>query len=237
MIFILFSTFWNVVCPPQLMQLSGLLLLLQHRVWYSQPPNRWGTNPRLPYLRCDFHNALSHVLSGKCTWNHHNSLWELEAIFQQNQSELWDYTKVCSQYSSWFDFIFEYKVTILNTVHCIFSVGFLTGAGSDYAAFMHYLGITSVDMSYYYDRVCGQQEWYNQALGIKKLVIIKNTSSIPLQSKTRARIYPAYHTAYDTFDYASTYIDPGELNTKLLKSDNTIIPLLIFICQFLSVLF
>lgn len=60
------------------------------------------------------------------------------------------------------------------------NVGFLTGAGSDYAAFIHYLGITSMDISYYYD-----------------------------QSKTRARIYPAYHTAYDTFDYASTYIDPG----------------------------
>ncbi|KAK7164436.1 hypothetical protein R3I94_002979 [Phoxinus phoxinus] len=60
------------------------------------------------------------------------------------------------------------------------NVGFLTGAGSDYAAFMHYLGVTSMDISYYYDR-----------------------------SKTRARIYPAYHTAYDTFDYASTFIDPG----------------------------
>ncbi|KAK2911261.1 hypothetical protein Q8A67_003394 [Cirrhinus molitorella] len=60
------------------------------------------------------------------------------------------------------------------------NVGFLTGAGSDYAPFMHYLGITSMDISYYYDR-----------------------------TKTRARIYPAYHTAYDTFDYASTYIDPG----------------------------
>ncbi|XP_050964660.1 aminopeptidase NAALADL1 [Labeo rohita] len=60
------------------------------------------------------------------------------------------------------------------------NVGFLTGAGSDYAAFMHYLGITSMDISYYYDR-----------------------------TKTKARIYPAYHTAYDTFDYASTYIDPG----------------------------
>ena len=30
-----------------------------------------------------------------------------------------------------------------------------------------------------------------------------------LQTKTKARIYPAYHTAYDTFDYASRYIDPG----------------------------
>ncbi|XP_072289664.1 aminopeptidase NAALADL1 [Eucyclogobius newberryi] len=59
-------------------------------------------------------------------------------------------------------------------------IGYLTGAGSDYAAFVHYLGITSLDMSYTYDR-----------------------------TKTRARIYPAYHTAYDTFDYASKYIDPG----------------------------
>uniref|UniRef100_A0A3Q1G8E3 Aminopeptidase NAALADL1 n=1 Tax=Acanthochromis polyacanthus TaxID=80966 RepID=A0A3Q1G8E3_9TELE len=59
-------------------------------------------------------------------------------------------------------------------------LGYLTGAGSDYAAFVHYLGISSIDMSYTYDR-----------------------------SKTNARIYPAYHTAYDTFDYASKYIDPG----------------------------
>ncbi|XP_065804720.1 aminopeptidase NAALADL1 [Labrus bergylta] len=59
-------------------------------------------------------------------------------------------------------------------------MGYLTGAGSDYAAFVHYLGITSIDMSYTYDR-----------------------------SKTNARIYPAYHTAYDTFDYASKFIDPG----------------------------
>uniref|UniRef100_A0A673X9I4 Aminopeptidase NAALADL1 n=1 Tax=Salmo trutta TaxID=8032 RepID=A0A673X9I4_SALTR len=60
------------------------------------------------------------------------------------------------------------------------NVGFLTGAGSDYAAFIHFLGITSMDISYTYDR-----------------------------TKTRARIYPAYHTAYDTFDYASKFIDPG----------------------------
>ncbi|XP_041957082.1 aminopeptidase NAALADL1 [Alosa sapidissima] len=60
------------------------------------------------------------------------------------------------------------------------SVGYLTGAGSDYAAFMHFLGITSMDFAYTYDR-----------------------------SKTKARIYPAYHTAYDTFDYSSKYIDPG----------------------------
>ncbi|KAG7318617.1 hypothetical protein KOW79_018372 [Hemibagrus wyckioides] len=60
------------------------------------------------------------------------------------------------------------------------NMGYLTGAGSDYAAFMHYLGISSMDISYTYDR-----------------------------SKTRARIYPAYHTAYDTFEYVSRFIDPG----------------------------
>ncbi|KAI4877172.1 hypothetical protein NFI96_020667 [Prochilodus magdalenae] len=60
------------------------------------------------------------------------------------------------------------------------NVGYLTGAGSDYAPFIHYLGISSMDISYTYDR-----------------------------SKTRARIYPAYHTAYDTFDYVSKFIDPG----------------------------
>ncbi|KAM3867863.1 aminopeptidase NAALADL1 [Diretmus argenteus] len=59
-------------------------------------------------------------------------------------------------------------------------VGSLTGAGSDYAAFVHYLGIASMDISYTYDR-----------------------------TKTKARIYPAYHTAYDTFDYCSRFIDPG----------------------------
>ncbi|XP_061585549.1 aminopeptidase NAALADL1 [Cololabis saira] len=59
-------------------------------------------------------------------------------------------------------------------------LGYLTGAGSDYAAFVHHLGIASMDISYTYDR-----------------------------SKTNARIYPAYHTAYDTYDYASKFIDPG----------------------------
>uniref|UniRef100_A0A8C5HKY0 Aminopeptidase NAALADL1 n=1 Tax=Gouania willdenowi TaxID=441366 RepID=A0A8C5HKY0_GOUWI len=59
-------------------------------------------------------------------------------------------------------------------------VGYLSGAGSDYAPFVHYLGIASMDLSYTYDR-----------------------------SKTNARIYPAYHTAYDTFHYASNFIDPG----------------------------
>ncbi|XP_041644155.1 aminopeptidase NAALADL1 [Cheilinus undulatus] len=59
-------------------------------------------------------------------------------------------------------------------------MGYLSGAGSDYAPFVHYLGISSIDMSYTYDR-----------------------------TKTNARIYPAYHTAYDTFDYASEFIDPG----------------------------
>ncbi|TRY54448.1 hypothetical protein DNTS_023713 [Danionella cerebrum] len=81
-----------------------------------------------------------------------------------------------SLYDNWI----EYNNRTSATYGVIPNVGFLTGAGSDYAAFMHYLGITSVDFSYDYDR-----------------------------SKTRAGIYPAYHTAYDTFDYASKYIDPG----------------------------
>ncbi|XP_077315535.1 aminopeptidase NAALADL1 [Lithobates pipiens] len=54
------------------------------------------------------------------------------------------------------------------------------GAGSDYAPFLHYLGITCMDLAYTYD-----------------------------SSKTSARIYPAYHTAYDTFDYTANHIDPG----------------------------
>ncbi|KAM4617234.1 aminopeptidase NAALADL1 [Discoglossus pictus] len=80
------------------------------------------------------------------------------------------------------------------------------GAGSDYAPFLHYLGITCMDIAYTYDR-----------------------------SKTSARIYPAYHTAYDTFDYASKFIDPGFIshqmvgrtagNVLLRLSDSLIIPL------------
>ncbi|XP_015683364.1 N-acetylated-alpha-linked acidic dipeptidase-like protein, partial [Protobothrops mucrosquamatus] len=54
------------------------------------------------------------------------------------------------------------------------------GAGSDFAPFIHFLGITAMDIAYTYDR-----------------------------SKTSARIYPAYHTAFDTFDYADRFIDPG----------------------------
>nr|XP_033812425.1 aminopeptidase NAALADL1 [Geotrypetes seraphini] len=80
------------------------------------------------------------------------------------------------------------------------------GAGSDYAPFLHYLGITSMDLAYTYDR-----------------------------SKTSARIYPAYHTAYDTFDYAAKFIDPGFTshqtvartagNVLLRLADSLIIPL------------
>uniref|UniRef100_G3U615 Aminopeptidase NAALADL1 n=1 Tax=Loxodonta africana TaxID=9785 RepID=G3U615_LOXAF len=54
------------------------------------------------------------------------------------------------------------------------------GAGSDYAPFLHFLGITSMDIAYTYDR-----------------------------SKTSARIYPTYHTAFDTFDYVDKFVDPG----------------------------
>ncbi|XP_076587234.1 aminopeptidase NAALADL1 [Chaetodon auriga] len=85
-------------------------------------------------------------------------------------------------------------------------MGYLTGAGSDYAAFVHYLGIASMDISYTYDR-----------------------------SKTNARIYPAYHTAYDTFDYSSKFIDPGFVshqaiartagNVLIRLADSLVLPL------------
>ncbi|XP_006861013.1 PREDICTED: N-acetylated-alpha-linked acidic dipeptidase-like protein [Chrysochloris asiatica] len=54
------------------------------------------------------------------------------------------------------------------------------GAGSDYAPFLHFLGISSMDIAYTYDR-----------------------------SKTSARIYPTYHTAFDTFGYVDKFLDPG----------------------------
>uniref|UniRef100_A0A8C9D9Y2 Aminopeptidase NAALADL1 n=1 Tax=Panthera leo TaxID=9689 RepID=A0A8C9D9Y2_PANLE len=54
------------------------------------------------------------------------------------------------------------------------------GAGSDYAPFIHFLGISSMDIAYTYDR-----------------------------SKTSARIYPTYHTAFDTFGYVDKFVDPG----------------------------
>ncbi|KAG7221273.1 hypothetical protein INR49_017338 [Caranx melampygus] len=85
-------------------------------------------------------------------------------------------------------------------------MGYLSGAGSDYAAFVHYLGITSMDISYTYDR-----------------------------TKTNARIYPAYHTAYDTFDYSSKFIDPGFVshqaiartagNVLIRLADSLVLPL------------
>ncbi|KAM9302182.1 aminopeptidase NAALADL1 [Gastrophryne carolinensis] len=80
------------------------------------------------------------------------------------------------------------------------------GAGSDYAPFLHYLGITCMDIAYTYDR-----------------------------SKTSARIYPAYHTAFDTFDYTAKHIDPGFTshqtvartagNVLLRLADSLILPL------------
>ncbi|XP_034026864.1 aminopeptidase NAALADL1 [Thalassophryne amazonica] len=86
------------------------------------------------------------------------------------------------------------------------NVGYLTGAGSDYAAFVHYLGITAMDIAYTYDR-----------------------------TKTKARIYPAYHTAFDTFDYCSQFIDPGFLshqavartagNVLIRLADSLVLPL------------
>lgn len=34
------------------------------------------------------------------------------------------------------------------------------------------------------------------------------------QSKTSARIYPTYHTAFDTFGYVDKFVDPGEDRCK-----------------------
>ncbi|XP_056384453.1 aminopeptidase NAALADL1 isoform X2 [Hyla sarda] len=80
------------------------------------------------------------------------------------------------------------------------------GAGSDYAPFLHYLGISCMDLAYTYDR-----------------------------SKSSARIYPAYHTAFDTFDYTDRHIDPGFTshqtvartagNVLLRLADSLILPL------------
>lgn len=46
--------------------------------------------------------------------------------------------------------------------------------------------------------------------GIKFNTVHGFVLAFSAQTKTNARIYPAYHTAYDTFDYCSRYIDPGE---------------------------
>ncbi|KAG8445767.1 hypothetical protein GDO86_010524 [Hymenochirus boettgeri] len=80
------------------------------------------------------------------------------------------------------------------------------GSGSDYAPFLHYLGITCMDLAYTYDK------------GV-----------------TKARMYPNYHTAFDTFDYASRFIDPGFTshqmvartagNVLLRLADSLIVPL------------
>uniref|UniRef100_A0A8C7YG20 Aminopeptidase NAALADL1 n=1 Tax=Oryzias sinensis TaxID=183150 RepID=A0A8C7YG20_9TELE len=97
-------------------------------------------------------------------------------IFQASQQVSAPGHDSLSVYDNWI----KYSNRTSPTHGLIPRMGYLTGAGSDYAAFVHYLGIASMDISYTYDR-----------------------------TKTNARIYPAYHTAYDTFDYASKYIDPG----------------------------
>ncbi|KAG6927605.1 N-acetylated alpha-linked acidic dipeptidase like 1, partial [Chelydra serpentina] len=94
------------------------------------------------------------------------------------------------------------SLTHLRPPHSLGSLG----AGSDYASFIHYLGITSMDIAYTYDR-----------------------------NKTSARIYPAYHTAFDTFDYADRFIDPGFTshqavartagNVLLRLADSLVLPL------------
>uniref|UniRef100_A0A6I8S202 Aminopeptidase NAALADL1 n=1 Tax=Xenopus tropicalis TaxID=8364 RepID=A0A6I8S202_XENTR len=69
------------------------------------------------------------------------------------------------------------------------------GAGSDYAPFLNYLGITCMDISYTYDR-----------------------------NKTSARIYPAYHTAFDWFT-SHQMVTRTAGNILLRLSDSLILPL------------
>ncbi|KAM7391262.1 hypothetical protein PAMP_021962 [Pampus punctatissimus] len=107
-----------------------------------------------------------------------------------------------SVYENWI----QYSNRSSPTYGVIPRMGYLSGAGSDYAAFVHYLGITSMDIAYTYDR-----------------------------TKTNARIYPAYHTAYDTFDYSSKFIDPGFIshqaiartagNVLIRLADSLVLPL------------
>ncbi|XP_077975330.1 aminopeptidase NAALADL1-like [Styela clava] len=55
-------------------------------------------------------------------------------------------------------------------------------SGSDFVYFYHALGVTSADLSYRGD---------------------------PNNPRYQLSIYPAYHTAYDTFDYVDRFVDPG----------------------------
>ncbi|XP_063172754.1 aminopeptidase NAALADL1 [Candoia aspera] len=80
-----------------------------------------------------------------------------------------------SVYENW-ERHFNRSSSVYGTIPSLGSLG----AGSDFAPFVHFLGITAMDIAYTYDR-----------------------------KKTSARIYPAYHTAFDTFDYADRFIDPG----------------------------
>uniref|UniRef100_A0A8C6UM05 Aminopeptidase NAALADL1 n=1 Tax=Neogobius melanostomus TaxID=47308 RepID=A0A8C6UM05_9GOBI len=57
--------------------------------------------------------------------------------------------KSTSVYDNWI----KYSNKSSPTHGVIPRIGYLTGAGSDYAPFVHYLGITSMDISYTYDRI------------------------------------------------------------------------------------
>lgn len=226
----LFSTCWNAVCPPQLMQHSELLLLQRHMVFYLQPPNRWGTSPlsiTVVYVRCDIFIMLwwcafrwMHLeqpyQSMTTGWNIRTELVQITGLYQ---SMLTIYIT---------DIIFliqgDYKImTISNySQHC--SLYFQCGLLDRSRKWLRCFYALPWNNVYGHFLLLWPGMW--SALEVpreekkKKLINFKHTFSIPLQTKTKARIYPAYHTAYDTFDYASTYIDPGELNTEVLKWDN-----------------
>ncbi|CAH2245799.1 N-acetylated-alpha-linked acidic dipeptidase [Pelobates cultripes] len=65
--------------------------------------------------------------------------------------------------------------------------------GSVYGSVIHYTGSTSNTLEVKFTNVFTKCDY----------------------KKTSARIYPAYHTAFDTFDYASKYIDPEPLKTAI----------------------
>uniref|UniRef100_A0A8C5Q5G0 Aminopeptidase NAALADL1 n=1 Tax=Leptobrachium leishanense TaxID=445787 RepID=A0A8C5Q5G0_9ANUR len=124
-----------------------------------------------------------------------------DVVFQATKEVQTPVSASLSVYDNWIRH-FNRSSTLHNKIVPLLAT---LGAGSDYAPFLHYLGITCMDFAYTYDT-----------------------------SKTSARIYPAYHTAYDTFDYTARYIDPGFTshqavgrtagNTLLRLADSIIVP-------------
>lgn len=97
------------------------------------------------------------VLLVLCLHNHLNDLtdswfgWPSPTFFV-----ICTFTEFCSVIYSYLILSYVSLLKYLRMWCCLSSfnrMGYLTGAGSDYAPFSHYLGITSMDMSYTYDKV------------------------------------------------------------------------------------